>query len=119
MYGKECGSAFSSRSLEGALRDDTKNGCVGDERKIASADYLVLWYCYSVYSTVKEINTIKGINTIFVFVVGEILAPVKSATCYGKYIHFLVQTNSLTNGFYMLVFWFNFTLGLIYRSLCL
>ena len=45
MYGKECGSVFSSRSLEGALRDDTKNGCVGDECKIASADYLVLWYC--------------------------------------------------------------------------
>ena len=113
MYGKECGSVFSSRSLEGALRDDTKNGCVGDERKIASADYLVLWYCYSVSSTVKEINT------ICVFVVGEILAPVKSATCYGKHIHFLVQTNSLTNGFYMLVFWFNFTLRLIYKSLCL
>ena len=45
MYGKECGSVFSSRSLEGALRDDIKNGCVGDERKIASADYLVLCYC--------------------------------------------------------------------------
>ena len=28
--GKECGSVFSSRSWGGALRDETKNGCVGD-----------------------------------------------------------------------------------------
>ena len=28
--GKECGSVFSSRSWGGALRDKTKNGCVGD-----------------------------------------------------------------------------------------
>ena len=28
--GKECGSILSSRLWEGALRDDTKNGCVAD-----------------------------------------------------------------------------------------
>ena len=28
--GKECGSVFSSRLWGGALRDDTKNGCVAD-----------------------------------------------------------------------------------------
>ena len=28
--GKECGSVFSSRLWGGALRDNTKNGCVAD-----------------------------------------------------------------------------------------
>jgi len=28
--GKECGLIFSSRWWGGALRDDTKNGCVAD-----------------------------------------------------------------------------------------
>ena len=30
IQGKECGSVFSSRLWGGALRDDTKNGCVAD-----------------------------------------------------------------------------------------
>ena len=30
LSGKECGSVYSSRLWGGVLRDDTKNGCVGD-----------------------------------------------------------------------------------------
>ena len=32
LSGKEYGSVYSSRLWGGALRDDTKNGCVGDYR---------------------------------------------------------------------------------------
>ena len=35
----ECGSILSSRLWGGALRDDTKNGCVADYRKTALTGY--------------------------------------------------------------------------------
>ena len=41
----KCVSVLSRRLWQGALRDDTKNVCVGDQRKMARGDYLVLWYC--------------------------------------------------------------------------
>ena len=37
--GKECGPGFSSRLWGGALRDETNNGCVGDYRLIAVANF--------------------------------------------------------------------------------
>ena len=87
----ECGSILSSRLWGGALRDDTKNGCVADYRKTALTGYnkmfLLEWHTTPAMKQADGINSGSGIHScivVFNKLTGKVLAARDRSCPAGK-----------------------------------